>query len=172
MKTLVIYDSQYGNTEQVAKAIAEALAKPIGASEAVGLRHVGEVTPGSLDGVSLLVVGSPTQRFAAKPGMKDFLAAIPNGALRGVRVAAFDTRFPQQVIGETPPLGFFVKVWGKSAWAATHIARALRKKGGQIASDPQGFYVSETEGPLLEGELERAAAWAAQLVEQPEAASS
>ena len=69
MKSLVIYDSQYGNTEQIAKAIATALGPP----ERVELRHVSEVRPDDITGLSLLVVGSPTQRFNVKPEMKNFI---------------------------------------------------------------------------------------------------
>ena len=68
MKTLVIYDSQYGNTERIAKTIAEALGPP----ETVTLRHVTDVRPDEMDGLSLLVVGSPTQRFNVKPDMIDW----------------------------------------------------------------------------------------------------
>jgi hypothetical protein len=44
--------------------------------------------------------------------------------------------------------------------AAPKIARALEKKGGTLAGPPGGFYVTGGEGPLKEGEVERAAAWA------------
>lgn len=160
MKTFVVYDSQFSNTKKIAQAIAAAL----GSKEMVALRHVSEVNHNDLAGLSLLVVGSPTQRFNVKPTMKEFLASIPGSSLRGVRVAAFDTRFPQSEIDKTPPLPFFVKVWGQAAYAAWHIAKALKKKGGQLVLAPQGFYVGGTEGPLLVGELERATVWAEQLV--------
>ena len=45
-------------------------------------------------------------------------------------------------------------------YAAKPIADRLEKKGGQLAVPPEGFYVTDTEGPLVEGELERAAEWA------------
>ena len=159
MKSLVIYDSLYGNTEQIAKAIADALGTP----ETVTLRHVGDIQPGEMSDLTLLVVGSPTQRFNIKPEMKDFLNAIPDGSLRGVPVAAFDTRYPQSEIDKIPVLAFFAKIWGRSAYADRHIAQALKRKGGGPLLASEGFYVGGMEGPLLEGERERAADWAGQL---------
>jgi flavodoxin len=152
MKAMVVYDSAYGNT----KAIAEAIAGALGPPDDVQLHQVGEVTPEQLAGLDLLVVGSPTQKFTATAAITRFLKSIPAGALRGVKVAAFDTRFPQAKIDEIRILAFFVSIFG---YAAKPIAKRLRDKGGELGAPPEGFYVSDTEGPLLEGELERAAAW-------------
>jgi hypothetical protein len=75
---------------------------------------------------------------------------------------AFDTRFTESNIAEAPAiLGFFVRIFG---YAAEPIAGRLEKKGGELVLPPEGFYVGDTEGPLLEGELERAAAWANQIL--------
>ena len=63
-------------------------------------------------------------------------------------------------IEKTPTLKFFVGVWAKSAWAATHIARRLKQKGGELIASPEGFFVTGVEGPLMENELDRAARWA------------
>jgi hypothetical protein len=78
-------------------------------------------------------------------------------------VAAFDTRFTETEIGRVRILAFFVSLFG---YAAEPIASRLQKKGGNLAVPPEGFYVGGTEGPLLEGELERAAAWAREVAEQ------
>ena len=58
-------------------------------------------------------------------------------------------------------LAFLVRLFG---YAAEPIADRLQKKGGVLAVPPEAFYVSETEGPLLEGELERAGEWAKQIL--------
>ncbi len=160
MKSLVIYDSLYGNTEQIAQAIATALGSP----EEVRLLRVGAVEPEQLAELNLLVVGSPTQRFNATPAITSRLKELPGNSLKGVRVAAFDTRFPQSEIDKIPALAFSVRLWGRSAYAARHISVRLKKKGGQPVVPPEGFYVVGMEGPLLEGELERAAEWARQIV--------
>ncbi|MGF1503719.1 MAG: flavodoxin family protein [Chloroflexi bacterium] len=155
MHALVIYDSMYGNTEKIAQAIGAAVGGQV--------KRVDEVDPAEVGGIDLLIVGSPTQRFNATSTLSDWLERIPEGAITGTRVAAFDTRFKQEKIDTAGPLRFFVKLWGKSAWAATHIARFLKQKGGTLAAQPEGFYVRDTEGPLYEGELERAAGWASAL---------
>ena len=156
MKSLVVYDSQYGNTKKVAETIAGVLAQR-GSCLAV---HVAEVQPGDLAGIDTLVVGSPTQQLSATGGIKSWLDGLPAGSLNGVRGAAFDTRFTQQKIDEIKILAFFVSIFG---YGAKPIARRLAKKGAQIIAEPVGFYVADTEGPLLDQELERAGAWAAAL---------
>jgi flavodoxin len=157
MKALVVYDSQFGNTAQVAQALGKALGPP----EEVQTLRVGEVQPEHLAGLDLLVVGSPTQRFRPTPVTTQFLKDIPRDGLQGVRVAAFDTRITETAIEEAPAvLSFFVKLFG---YAAKPIADRLQKKGGDLVAPPEGFYVGGTEGPLLEGELERAARWAREM---------
>ena len=156
MKAMVVYDSAFGNTEKVAQAIGQAL----GPAEDVKTVRVGNVKPEQLAGLTLLVVGSPTQKFSPLGTITGFLKGIPNSGLHGIKVAAFDTRIPQSKVDEVRILAFFVKIFG---YAAKPIADRLVKKGGQLAVPPEGFYVVDTEGPLLEGELERAAGWARQI---------
>ncbi len=156
MKAIVAYDSAYGNTGQIARAIGSAL----GTEQEVETLRVGEVTPQKLEGISVLVVGSPTQKFSPTAATNGLLKRIPSGGLRGVKVAAFDTRFTEAEIERVKILAFFVRIFG---YAAEPIADKLRKKGGELAIPPEGFYVGGTEGPLLDGELERAAAWAEQI---------
>ena len=156
MNAMVVYDSMYGNTAKVAEAIGQAL----GAPEDVRVVRVGEAAPEQLEGVALLVVGSPTQKFSPTGGTTRFLKGIPKNALEGVKVAAFDTRFTESKIEEIGILAFFVRIFG---YAAEPIANRLAKKGGELAIPPEGFYVADAEGPLVEGELERAAEWARQM---------
>lgn len=153
MKALVIYDSEFGNTEQVAKTIGSSLGTP----EEAQVKRVGEVKMEDLEGIGLIIVGSPTQRFRPTPAMKDFLKRIPPNGLRGIRAAAFDTRLTDEEFETTRIGSFFVGIFG---YAAQPIANELKKKGGQMAGSAEGFYVQGVEGPLVEGELDRAAAWA------------
>jgi flavodoxin len=160
MKTLVVYDSAYGNTERIARAIGSAL----GSLPDVATLPVFEVAPGHLAGLDLLVVGSPTQRFGPTPAISSFLKDIPQHSLEGVRVAAFDTRFTREHMKSVSSvLSFSAGLVGDSAYAAKSIADRLKKVGGEQVASPEGFFVKDTEGPLLEGELERAASWARQL---------
>ena len=151
MKALVIYDSVFGNTEQVAQAIGKAL----GPSEDVEVLQVGDVKPGQMAGLDVLIVGSPTRAFRPTPATSNLLKGIPANDLQGVKVAGFDTRIA--VDEKTPAiLRFLAKIFG---YAAEPISAKLVKKGGELAIAPEGFFVGGTEGPLTEGELERAADW-------------
>ncbi len=152
MKALVVYDSVFGNTEKVAQAVAQALG-----SEAVKVPAVSSAAPVE---VTLLVVGSPTRAFRATPATMAWIKALPANALSGVKVAAFDTRISAEESG-SGFLKVMVKLFG---YAAKPILAALQKKGGQAVAADEGFYVNASEGPLRDGELERAAAWAAKLV--------
>lgn len=153
MKSLVIYDSQYGNTEKIALVIG----KTVGMYGEVEVVKIGAVKPGQIMGNQLLVVGSPTQQFRPTATIRNFLVRIPKNGLLGIKVAAFDTRLTMREIEKTPPLPFFVKIYG---FAAERIAKQLRRKGGELVLPVEGFYVEGMEGPLAEGELERAEKWA------------
>jgi flavodoxin len=157
MRAMVVYDSAFGNTEQVAQAIGSAL----GPQANVEVVRVGDVKPEQLTGLTLLIVGSPTQRFSPTGATTSLLKSIPQNGLNGVKVAAFDTRFTVSAIEKVRILAFFVKIFG---YAAEPIADRLEKKGGELAVPPEGFYVGDTKGPLLEGELERAGDWAKQIM--------
>jgi flavodoxin len=156
MKAMVIYDSEFGNTELVAKSIGTAL----GTLGAVQVKRVGEVKIEDLNGFDLIIVGSPTQRFRPTPVTKDFLKRIPSNGLQGIRAAAFDTRLTDKEFETTRIGSFFVRIFG---YAAQPIADELTKKGTELVAAPEGFYVQGVEGPLVEGELERAADWAEQI---------
>ncbi len=155
MKILVVYDSVFGNTEQVAQAIGRALGAPGQAT----MVKVGSLALEQLRGVELLVVGSPTRGFRPTPATTDFLGKIPARSLQGIRVAAFDTRIAVKEVNNAI-LSLFVRLFG---YAARPMADKLVQKGGQLALPPEGFYVKGSEGPLKEGELERAATWAASM---------
>ena len=146
MKSLIVYDSIYGNTEKIARAVADAIA-PSGEVKVV---QAGEANPPELESTDLLIVGSPTHGGRPTPPVQDFLNKVPK--LQGINVAAFDTRSQSK----------FARVFGN---AAGRIARNLEKKGGTLVASPEGFFVTGSKGPLKEGELERAAGWAKGMLE-------
>ena len=141
MKTLVIYDSAYGNTAKIAQAIAEACE-----TKALLIK---DVEPADLDAIELLIVGSPTQSGKPTEAMQAFLDELPS--LENVSVAAFDTRFKS----------WWVKIVGN---AAEKIAVALQQKGGNLVLPGEGFIVNATRGPLFSEELDRATVWAHRIV--------
>jgi len=142
VKTLIVYDSVYGNTEKIAQAIGEAIGGQV--------LQVGKVSAADLQGLALLIVGSPTRGGRPTEGLQAWLDQLPATALQGIRVATFDTRSTVK----------FVRIFG---YAATRIADSLTQKGGALLAPPAAFFVKGTKGPLKEGELERAAAWARDL---------
>jgi len=155
MKALVIYDSVFGNTEKVAQAIAGALRS----QGQVEILQASSASPDQLAHIDLLVVGSPTRGFRPTEAMTALLKRISSKVLKGVNVAAFDTRFKADEL-ESPGIRFLVKTGG---YAARRIASQLKKAGGTLVAPPEGFYVEDTEGPLKAGEIERAVSWATHL---------
>lgn len=145
MKALIVYDSLYGNTEKIAQAIGDAV------SGEVKVVRVGEVDVSQLKGFDLLFVGAPTHGGQPSPPMREFLDKLQAPILEGTHVAAFDTRHSSKL----------TVIFG---YAAGRIAKSLKKKGGTLLLSPEGFFVKGTEGPLKEGEIERAAGWAKEIV--------
>ena len=149
MKALIIYDSFFGNTEQIARAIAASLGASGDEGEAAVVK-VSDARLALLAGLTHLIVGSPTRGFRPTPAIAAFLKSIPAGALAGVKVAAFDTSIPKK------DMPFFIRLGG---YAAKPIAEALKLKGGELVLPPEAFYVKGEQGPLKDGELERAGCW-------------
>lgn len=154
MNSLVLYDSQFGNTQK----IAEAVGKGIGGDTLVlPARDAGAVGWSSL---KLVVVGSPTQGGRPTPALQKLLNALHPGVLANAKVAAFDTRFKQQ------EQNFALRILMKSiGYAAEKIANTLRAKGGTLVAKPEAFIVMGKEGPLADGELPRAEAWGKSLTQ-------
>ena len=165
MDAIVVYESIYGNT----RAVAEAIAEGMGGVPALPI-HEAAARDKTLD---LLVVGGPThmhglatkrsRQVAAEaaeedgashvepgvtdePGLRSWLRDLVPSAAH--HAAAFDTRLD------------------KSPWmtgtAAHGIARRLRRRGFDVIAT-ESFLVEDTEGPLEEGELDRARKWGADL---------
>jgi len=144
VNVLVVYNSQYGNTEKIAAAIG-------GAIPGARVLHASEADPSELESVGLLIVGSPTHGGRPMGAVQIILKEAPASAIEGINVAAFDTRFASG----------FAKIFG---YAAVRIANTLKRKGGSLVVEPEGFIVEATKGPLKEGELERAAGWAGEVL--------
>ncbi len=123
--------------------------------------HCSNVQPGDLMGINRLIAGSPTQQLTATHTILDWIKTIPRNGLKGIKAAAFDTRFTEEMVNSIKVLPLFVRLFG---YGAKPISDRLYKKGAEIVLPPEGFFVANTEGPLVEKELERAAAWAQQFV--------
>ncbi|OQB06713.1 MAG: Flavodoxin-1 [bacterium ADurb.Bin212] len=155
MKSLVVYDSFFGNTQKIAEIIAE----EIGAES----KKVQDVVKEDLQGLDLLVVGSPTRAFRPSPDITSFLYNLAESSLRGVKVSAFDTRIEVKDIKSPVArafLGLMIKFFG---YADKPIIKTLIKKGGEVLGETTGFCVLDSKGPLREAEAERAKEFAQSL---------
>lgn len=161
MRALVIYESMYGNTEAIARAVAEG----IGYHLEVEAIEVGAAPAEIPSDVVLVVVGGPTHAHGMTTAQTraDARRRAPDvvSRERGVRewvdgldvhgpvaAAAFDTRI------KGPGL-----LWGSAARA---LARELVRAGFRLAIAPRSFLVEGPTGPptnrLVGGELDRARA--------------
>ena len=145
MEILIVYGSQYGNTQRIAQAMARALAT----EHRVRLLHAPMADAIAVEGVDLLIVGAPTQMRGQRILAERFLTGLERG-FTGIAAAAFDTR-----------IGGLVQTT-----AADVISRRLAHAGCRLVAEPVGFEVLGLDGPLAPGEEERAAAWALSLVER------
>lgn len=144
MRTVVVYDTKFGNTAK----IAESIARGAGVRGRVTIMDTAEASTALTERPDLLIIGGPTQRRGASPAVRGFVGALP-ASLRGVPAATFDTRYRG------------------AAWlmgsAAAEAAKRLGNVGARLAAPPESFFIAR-RGPLeaqgLEaGELERAEAW-------------
>lgn len=149
---MVVYETGYGNTERLARAIAEALHEQ-GEARVAPVGGISGLSAGEID---LLVAGAPTQVHRLTEGMREMPEGIPEGSLKGMRALAIDTRYrgPRLLRGS----------------AAKDIASLLRRLGCRLLASPESFFVEGEEGPLEPGEEYRAQAWALHAVGRPEEA--
>ncbi|MFI6849002.1 flavodoxin family protein [Kitasatospora sp. NPDC050467] len=177
MHTVIVYESMYGNTREIAEAIAEGVhdADPDAAIDCIPVAEAGADVTRTAD---LLVVGGPTHMHGMSSGLSRRLAATAEAkkeghedaareaaataggqSLRswfhdlpktepGTHAAAFDTRADMRMSGS----------------AAEGIAQRLSRHHYDVVAEPEGFIVDEADGPLRAGERDRARAWGAALV--------
>ncbi len=140
MKAMVVYDSTWGNTEKIAQAIASGIgagtkALKASSSEAKDLNEVG-----------LLVLGSPILAGRPSAAMQAYVNWLSGAGPKNLSVATFDTRLTAK----------WVKIFGR---ASERIAETMKRKGSTLKGNPEGFYVTGPNGPLADGETERAIEW-------------
>lgn len=143
MKTLVVYYSKFGHTQSVAEVIAQVLA----AEGPTQVLSTDELDVEALRQADLIIMGTPTHKMNLPEAVRPVLDSLPRRILPKTPVAAFDTSYKMNAF-----LARFT--------AAKRLDRKLRKLGGKRIVPPETFYVMEREGPLYDGEIERAQAWA------------
>lgn len=154
MKTLIIYDSLFGNTKKIAEAVRDVAGK----NHKVKCLHVADVGVGDLKGVKILIIGTPTHGGWYTDDIKKYLENVPQQALTGVKSIAFDTGVPYDAL-----VG--VKKWiaQKFGYASPRLAQKLKTLGADVIA-AETFFVKGKEGPLQKGEIERARKWAKRLI--------
>lgn len=166
MRALIVFESMFGNTREVADAIAAGLAEHM----QVDTRSVDDAPAEVPADVDLVVAGGPTHAFSMSRettrrdavtrgadhpthrGLRDWITDLPEAA-GGAAVATFDTHVTMKWMP------------GSAAKAAAHKAREHRMR----VIDTKSFYVTDPAGPLAEGETDRARDWGhrlARLVQQ------
>lgn len=154
MQILIIYDTMFGNTEKIAQAVQEGISSP----HEVRLLKAAGAQLKDLEGIDFLIAGSPTHGGRYSQTFKTFLDAIPTGGLQKIKAATFDTGNTKENQG-----AFVRMIINFFGYAAPRIAKMLAKKGANVTAS-ETFFVLGREGPLKEGEEERARAWAARLL--------
>ena len=171
MRALVIYESMFGNTREIARAVADGIAPTLEAD----VIDAGDAPAEIGADVALVVVGGPTHAHGMSTpasradsarragdglvsrgnGMREWLDAVRPVATP-VAVAVFDTRI------KGPSF-----LWGSAAKPA---AKRLASLGFQMIVEPEDFIVGGPTGPQFDrlepGEVERARAWGADLAQR------
>jgi len=135
-KAIVIYDSKFGNTEEIAKALSEGMKKE---SLEVDCVKVDNVNLNKLGEYEILAIGAPTQMFSISKPMKEFLKKLENLNIQGKRAFAFDTKLKSRFAGS----------------AAKGIEKQLKKLQMTIIRPCASAIVNGAEGPLEEGAEEK-----------------
>lgn len=138
MVTLVVYDSNFGNT----KIIAVEIAKNIGGD--TKLISVQDYKDSDLKGIDLLIFGSPINGWRPSEASIKLLKKLSGKIKKGLKFSTFDTRVKLFIHGD----------------AKEKMATILRDAGAEQVFESQAFYVKGKQGPILSGELEKAANWA------------
>ena len=154
MNSLVIYFSKFGNTQKVADAIGETLRSAC-AVRVVDLIKIGE---SDLKEADLIVMGVPTHRMNLPEDVKSAFEKLPRHILRHKSVAGFDTSYK-------------MSWWLSKLTASRKLLRNLKRLGGKRIVPPETFHVVAREGPMCDGEIERAGNWARQILSRVESHS-
>lgn len=168
MRAVVVYESMYGNTHQVADAIGAGLRTAFD----VGVVPVSEASTATIADADLVVVGGPTHMHgmsrattrkwavqaanrpvgdlkvepgALGPGLREWFGSLGRYP---VKAAAFDTRLngPAAMTGR----------------ASKAVARLLRAHGFDVVARPESFLVTKQDR-LQPEETTRAREWGARL---------
>jgi flavodoxin len=156
MKALILFRSHYGNTKQ----IAEAMAKELGAHGVETIVSDLRRRLPDLGGIDLVLVGAPTRMARVTRRALRVLKRLRKRGFIQKPVAIFDTYGPIPTKPEELEKG---KKWLYPG-AAGIMHTAAKNLGLNVYSETGRFEVSGMKGPLKDHELEKAAAFAEALL--------
>jgi flavodoxin len=161
MRAIVVYESHWGNTATVARAIAD------GIGPEVSVLDTDAAAGPALAGVDLIVAGAPVIAFGLpREGMRKQLAAdvkAPTPAdLSHPLLREWLEALP---VGRGWGAAFETRIWWSLRGATGTIESKLRQSGYARLAKGERFIVAGAYGPLRDGEIERARAWGATLAQ-------
>lgn len=143
MKTLIVFDSNYGNTKTIAYQISKTFS---GDTKVVSADDFKVIDAQNLD---LLIVGCPI--IGWRPTEK-IIEVFHKMKLEhnNFKFATFDTRVKLFFHGD----------------AKDQMSKMISQIGGTEIISSQAFYVKGKEGPILDGEIENASKWATEILQK------
>jgi hypothetical protein len=157
---LVVYESMFGNTAEIASSVARGL--ELEGFETV-LVEVSDAPSRLVDGLDLLVVGGPTHAFSlSRPSTR--ADAVRQGAPEARSRTGLREWLSSLVLPPVPPVVAVLdtrvaKVRHVPMAASRAASKLARHRGMRLLVEPAGFLVGDTQGPLLPDELQNAVDW-------------
>ncbi len=160
MKAIVVYESLWGNTAAVARAIAE------GIGPGAQALSTAEATSDAVAGAELIVAGAPLMGFQLpSEQMRESIRNNPTRPPEKISTPTMRSWLAKLSPGKGMYAAFETRLWWSPGAATKAIGQGLEKAGYREARKAQRFIVTGAYGPLRKGELEKARAWGAELAQ-------
>jgi len=161
MRAIVVYESVWGNTAAVARAIA------MGLGSGTEAYPTDAVPPERLAEADLIVAGSPVFAFSlpSEAMREHILQSETDGPPPDLSHPSLRSWLEALPVGKGWCAAFETRVWWSPRGATGTIEKRLRAHGYERVGEAQKFVVRDKYGPLRDGELERARAWGSDLRE-------
>jgi len=161
MKALVVYESHWGNTAAIARAIAEGLGNDTAALT------TDAAVASALAGVDLIVAGAPVIAFGlSRESSRRQIA----GDIKAPRPPDVSHPPLRLWLDELPPghgwcAAFETRIWWSPRGATGSIESKLKRSGYARLAASERFIVGGSYGPPRDGEIDRARSWGATLAQ-------
>jgi hypothetical protein len=159
MEAIVVYESVWGNTAAIARAIAE------GMGDGTQAYATDAVPAERLASADLIVAGSPVFAFSlpSEGTRQRLLQSETDGPTPDLSHPSLRSWLDGLPVGKGFAAAFETRIWWSPRGATGTIEKKLAKVGYQRLASAEKFVVQDKYGPLREGELERARGWGASL---------